>query len=228
MHAKQYMRKRNTVAALGLVMVILASVFAMFGELQITRAENVVRVACVGDSITEYSGYTHKLQNMLGYNYSVGNFGVAGATVSMDSKIAYMKQQAFQQAMNFHPDIVLIMLGTNDANLEIATDRDIQPEYSQLVNAFKELDSSPQIVVVDSPPIFSTYSGYNDTYLTTNVIPSIDNVANQMNLPTVDMHSAFGNHSDYFADGIHPNNNGSTLIASTMYDAVISVQDYNL
>ena len=227
MHAKQYMRKRNTVAALGLVMLIITSVFALLGEMEIIRQEKIVRVACVGDSITEYSGYTHKLQNMLGSNYSVGNFGVSGATVSLDSKIAYMKQQAFQQAMNFHPDIVLIMLGTNDANLEITTDRDIEPEYSQLVNAFQNLDNSPQIVVVNSPPIFSTYSGYNDTYLTTNVIPSIDNVADQMNLPTVDMHSAFGNHSDYFADGIHPNNDGSTLIASTMYDAVMSVQDYN-
>jgi lysophospholipase L1-like esterase len=227
MHAKQHMRKRNTVVALGLVMVILASVFVMLGELQITRAENVVRVACVGDSITEYSGYPHKLQNMLGYNYSVGNFGVSGATVSLDSKIAYMKQDAFQHAMKFRPDIVIIMLGTNDANLEITTDRDIQPEYLQLVNAFKELDSRPQIVVVDSPPIFSTNSGYNDTYLTTNVIPSINTVADQMNLHTVDMYSAFGNHSDYFADGIHPNNDGSTLIASTMYDAVIFVHGYN-
>ena len=48
-----------------------------------------------------------------------------------------------------------------------------------------------------------------------------------MNLPKVDMYSAFGNHSDYFADGIHPNDDGSTLIASTMYDAVMSVQGYN-
>jgi lysophospholipase L1-like esterase len=227
MHAKQYMRKRNTVVALGLVMIMLASVLVMFGDLQITREEKIVRVACVGDSITEYSGYTHKLQNLLGYNYSVGNFGVAGATVSLDSKIAYMEQQAFQQAMNFHPDIVLIMLGTNDANLEITNDNDIQPEYSQLVNAFKQLDSSPQIVVVESPPIFATNSGYNNTYLTTEVIPTIENVAQQMNLPKVDMYDAFENHSDYFADGIHPNNNGSTLIASTMYDAVMSVQGYN-
>jgi len=227
MHAKQYMRKRNTVVALGLVMLIVASVFAMFDELQNTREETIVRVACVGDSITEYSGYTHKLQNLLGNNYSVGNFGVSGATVSLDSKIAYMEQHAFQQAMNFHPDIVLIMLGTNDANLEITSDMDIEPEYSQLVNAFQNLENSPQIVVVDSPPIFATYSGYNNTHLTSTVIPAIENVAEQMNLPKVDMYSAFGNHSDYFADGIHPNEYGSSLIASTMYDAVMSVQGYN-
>jgi lysophospholipase L1-like esterase len=227
MHAKQYMRKRNTVVALGLVMLIVASVFAMFDELQNTREETIVRVACVGDSITEYSGYTHKLQNLLGNNYSVGNFGVSGATVSLDSKIAYMEQNAFQQAMNFHPDIVLIMLGTNDANLEITSDMDIEPEYSQLVNAFQNLENSPQIVVVDSPPIFATYSGYNNTHLTSTVIPAIENVAEQMNLPKVDMYSAFGNRSDYFADGIHPNEYGSSLIASTMYDAVMSVQGYN-
>ncbi len=95
-------------------------------------------MACVGDSITQLSGYPHKLQLMLGTNYSVQNFGVAGATVSLDYKIAYMKQQAFQQAMDFHPDIVLIMLGTNDANLEVNNDTDIAYDYTELLRCFRQ------------------------------------------------------------------------------------------
>ena len=41
-----------------------------------------------------------------------------------------------------------------------------------------------------------------------------------MNLPTVDMYSAFGNHSDYFMDGVHPGSDGASLIASHVYDAI--------
>jgi lysophospholipase L1-like esterase len=55
--------------------------------------------------------------------------------------------------------------------------------------------------------------------------PKVDSLADQMNLPIVNMYSAFGNHSDYFMDGIHPNNDGSQLIASTMYDAVTSMEN---
>ena len=220
MHAKQYMRKRNTVAALGLVMIIITSVFALLGQMEIIRQDKIIRVACVGDSITELSGYPHKLQLMLGTNYLVHNFGVAGSTVSLDNKIAYMKQQAFRQALDFQPDIVLIMLGTNDANLESTNDTDIAYDYTELLRAFDNVASNPEIVAVDSPPIYSDYSGYNNTYLTTNVIPTINNIASQMNIPTVNMYSVLNN-SEYFADGIHPNNEGSSVIASTMYDAVM-------
>ena len=220
MHAKQYMRKRNAVIALGLVMVIITSVFALLGQMEIIQQEKIVRVACVGDSITELSGYPFKLQLMLGPDYLVHNFGVAGSTVSLDNKIAYMKQPAFRQALDFQPDIVLIMLGTNDANLESTNDTDIAYDYTELLSAFDNMASNPEIVAVDSPPIYSDYSGYNNTYLTTNVIPTIDNIAGQMNIPTVNMYSALNN-SEYFADGIHPNNEGSSVIASTMYDAVL-------
>ena len=35
-----------------------------------------------------------------------------------------MDQPAFQQAKNFNPDIIVIMLGTNDANPEITQNVD--------------------------------------------------------------------------------------------------------
>jgi acyl-CoA thioesterase I len=213
-------RRKQTILSLGMVALILLTTVAMFGSMQSIVDARVIKVACVGDSITQLSGYPFKLQLMLGPNYSVHNFGVAGSTVSLDNKIAYMKQQAFSQALDFQPDIVLIMLGTNDANLESANDTDIAYDYTELLRAFDTVESNPEIVAVDSPPIYSNYSGYNNTYLTTNVIPTIDNVAGQMNIPTINMYSVLNN-SEYFADGIHPNNAGSSVIASTMYNAVL-------
>ena len=184
----------------------------------------IVKVACIGDSITERSGYPFKLQLLLGSNYNVVNFGVSGSTASVNSNISYMNQAAFQRALDFKPDFVIVMLGTNDANRATCNDTDISDDYLQIVTAFQSLQSNPEIVAVDSPPIYSNYSGYNNTYLATNIIPRINVVADEMSIPTVDMYDTM-NSAGYFADGIHPNDNGSTVLAGTLYDAVQQYYD---
>jgi lysophospholipase L1-like esterase len=104
--------------AIGLATVILiGGLAAFFFETQPrTRGPaNTIRVACVGDSITEGTEYPADLWMMLGANYTVGNFGVGGSTVSIESEKPYMNQTAFQDAEAFMPNIVVIILGTNDA-----------------------------------------------------------------------------------------------------------------
>jgi Lysophospholipase L1 and related esterases len=204
--------------------MIIATCLVMAGVTQTFITPKVVKVACVGDSITERSGYPAKLQILLGGRYKVENFGVSGSTVSVNSNISYMNQTAFQKALDFEPDIVLIMLGTNDANRATCYDTDISDDYMRLVTSFQNLQSSPEIVAIDSPPIYSNYSGYNNTYLAANVIPQINTVAGEMNLPTVDMYDTM-NSSGYFADGIHPNDNGSTVLADTLCGAVQQYYD---
>ena len=46
-----------------------------------------------------------------------------------------------------------------------------------------------------------------------------------MNLPTIDVYSAFGDRADYFKDGVHPNSQGAALIATEVYNAINS--NYN-
>jgi lysophospholipase L1-like esterase len=206
------------------VLLILISSLVTAGIAQTFIEQKVVKVACVGDSITELSGYPFKLQLLLGYNFNVENFGVSGSTASVNSNISYVNQTAFQKALAFQPDFVILMLGTNDANRATCYDTDIADDYMRIVLAFQSLQSRPEIVAVDSPPIYSTYSGYNNTYLVNNIIPAINYVADTLDLPTVDMYNTLNN-SDYFADGIHPNENGATILADTLYGAVQQYYD---
>ena len=210
--------------SLAIVLIILISSLTTAGIAQIFITQKTVKVACGGDSITEFSGYPFKLQLMLGLNYKVENFGVSGSTASVDSNISYVNQTAFQKALAFQPDFVILMLGTNDANRATCHDPDITDDYMRIVLAFQKLHSRPEIVAVNSPPIYSTYSGYNNTYLVNNIIPAINSVADDLDLPTVDVYSTM-NHSDYFADGIHPNENGATVLANTLYGAVQQYYD---
>jgi acyl-CoA thioesterase I len=216
------MNMKMKVLALGITIMILSAGFAWYFILtkSIVAAEPI-RVACVGDSITEGSGYPYKLRLLLGSDYVVGNFGVSGSTVSLDSSKPYMNESKFQDAINFNPDIVIIMLGTNDANPEISQNEEsFETDYSKLVSAFEQLDGKQLIWVVKSPPIFANNSNFNNTYLEHNVFPQMDQLADQMNLPTVDMYNALGTHSDFFMDGVHPDDNGASIIALNVYDAI--------
>ena len=215
------MNRRIKLLAIVVAVIMAGSGMAVCTVIAIDSAPHLIRVACVGDSITQGSGYPGRLQILLGSNYLVRNFGVSGSTVSVNSTKPYMNQTAFQKAEDFDPQIVVIMLGTNDANPQIAqSEETFEADYSQLIRSFEALEGNQIVWIVKSPPIFSENSSYNNTYLSDTVLPKVDNVANQLDLPTVDIYSAFGNHSDYFMDGVHPNADGALLIASNVYDAI--------
>lgn len=219
--AKTKLYRQRKLQAAGVLLIVVLCGIAVFSFVE-TRVEgNPIRVACIGDSITFGSGYPAKLNDLLGSNYTVANFGVSGSTVSTRSNMPYMNQPQFQEALDYHPNIVVIMLGTNDANINITRDdSSFENDYSQLINSFEELPGVQLIWVVKSPPIFTNNPSYNNTYLQKTLLPQIDDLADQKDLPTVDVYSAFKNHSDYFMDGVHPDDDGASLIASQVYDAI--------
>ena len=92
---------------------------------------------------------------MLGPNYTVGNFGVSGSTVSLNSSKPYMKQPQYTAAQKFDPEIVVIMLGTNDAHSYLQQySGNFVKDYAMLADSFKNLSSTKQVLVVKSPPVY--------------------------------------------------------------------------
>lgn len=185
----------------------------------------IIRIACVGDSLTEMSIYPDELKRLLNDpRYVIGNFGACGTTVSFDSELPYMHTGAFQDALKFDPNIVIIMLGTNDAqpNLEMYNSGFVE-DYKRIVAAFRALKSKPRIWIVLPPPIFDDEMGAIDPeYFEHSLICCIKEVANQTNLPIIDVYSALANYSNYFPDGVHPNNQGARLIAYEIYKAIVA------
>jgi len=229
------MNKKTKQVSVVIAIVMLLSPLAVFEirNLQNMRPQtfspqNPVRIACVGDSITEVSGYPSVLQSLLGDNYMVGNFGVSGSTVSLNSWKPYMDQPEFEKAEAFEPDIVVIMLGTNDDLIGLHKyNESFEDDFAKLVTSFQQLKSNPQIWIAESPPIFSNSSDLSPAYLANTIIPKTQDLANQMNLPTIDVYDAFGNHSDYLQDGVHPNSQGADLIATEVYNTIDSSDNIN-
>jgi lysophospholipase L1-like esterase len=216
-------KKKLTLLAICLAFLVTLSGGASFFMLSGSKdnSSDKIRVACVGDSITGGTYYPDDLWMLLGSNYTVDNFGVGGTAASLDSISPYMHQIQFQRAKQFQPNIVIIMLGTNDANAIITPNNgSFVSSYVRLVEAFQELSTPPKIWLVKPPPVFSNGSTPSAEFLETNIIPGVEQVAQLTNTPVIDVHSALSNCSQFFPDGVHPDPDGSQLIANEIYRVI--------
>jgi acyl-CoA thioesterase I len=181
-----------------------------------------VRVACVGDSLTRGTEYTLFLWDHLGStNYLLSDFGVGGTTVSNASEKPYMNQTAYTLAQNFQPNIVIIMLGTNDACEGVnETTASFVTDYKTLIGAFQALPTKPSIYLVEPPPIYNS-TGLSNTILNNRVLPGIQTVAAQTGATLIDANTPLQNKADLFTDGVHPDADGAKIIADAIYAKLV-------
>lgn len=198
---------------------LLVVLFLKSEEEPITDGETLV--ACMGDSITEITGYPSDLQVLLGSNYIVGNFGDTGSKVLLDTDKPYLYQTSFQNASNFQPNIVIIMLGTNDVrpNIYLSIEKFVT-DYLEMVRKVQQFKSEPKIWLATPPPIFENNLGLVNEYLIDGVIPRIKTVSNITGLPVIDVYSALAAHPEYFPDGVHPNREGAEAIANEVFNVI--------
>jgi acyl-CoA thioesterase I len=186
-----------------------------------TRAQTKPRIACIGDSITELSGYPNILQQSLGDGFAVGNFGACGTTVSLCSESPYMQSRAYASAKNFQPDHAIVMLGTNDANPNFDSHYSgFVADYLLLIEATKAFASKPKVWIARPPHVFDE-SWLSGRVLSSMVIPAVDQAAQQTKCPLIDVYSATDNPNLFF-DGVHPNDAGAKIIAEIIHKTIIS------
>lgn len=214
-------KTKRSLLAMGVAVLVMSSGLAVlfFG----CRAPtSLIRVACVGDSITE-NGYPSELQVMLGAEYDVADFGASGSTVSLSTKKPYMNEAARLESKFFQPSIVIIMLGTNDAQADAESFGNFSEDYTQLVGEYLSLASEPVIWLVKPPPIFENNFNLSETSLEQGVIPQIEQVARELNLSTIDVNSIMAGHPEYFMDGVHPSSEGTAVIANEIIQAITAI-----
>ena len=213
------MSTRIKVYVIALVIVILSIVLIAFSiQTSPVSVPNLSRVALIGDSLTQITSYPSDLQALLNSTSTVGNFGASGATVTLSSIEPYLFQNISQQAKDFQPTTIIIMLGTNDARADAypGIDRFVD-DYKLLISQFQSLESKPYIFLVIPPPIFNNTINISSANFTSMVIPKIEQVANEMGLSLIDCYTPLLGHPDYFVDGVHLNDEGSQVIANTIY-----------
>jgi lysophospholipase L1-like esterase len=181
-----------------------------------------VKVACVGDSITQGAGappnmaYPLQLQGLLGAQWQVKNFGVGGRTLLKKGDHPYWIEKAYKDAQDFQPDVVIIMLGTNDTKVQNwAHKDDFVADYKELVETFKNLASKPRVYICRPTPVPEPGNyRINETNLDVE-IPWINQLATDENVGLIDMHAPFADKAQLFPDRVHPNAEGAKIMAQT-------------
>lgn len=218
-------KQKKTVLVVATIVIVALSLVAVFSQsLPNGKTINSLsRVACMGDSITNITAYPADLQAQLGSNSIVGNFGYDGAAVNMWADRAYWGSEPYVNARAFSPTTVVILLGTNDArnNLEDKVN-DFVGDYERMIQRIQNFTSKPQIYLVVPPPIFENDLNLTSSFYVQEIIPRIHQVAEDMNLPLIDVYTPLVGHTEYFSDGVHPNAQGAQRIADIIYQALTS------
>ncbi len=189
-----------------------------------------IKVACIGNSITygygisnrDRDSYPSVLGQLLGDGYDVKNFGYSARTLLMKGDHPYMKEQIYQNALAYNPHIVVIKLGTNDTKpINWKYKKSFTKDLSKMITDFKQLSSAPKIYLCYPAKAYAVTWGINDSIITHEVIPMIDNVAKGSNVEVIDLHTATSNMPALFPDKIHPNAQGAAILAKTVYSCIL-------
>jgi lysophospholipase L1-like esterase len=222
-----------------IILRLILILFFAFGEIIGCKApiNSPIRVACIGDSITE-GGYPQEcLASLLGSDYLVSNFGKGSMCMlkgpDCGEQWSYWNTQAFTDSKQWEPDIVIIMLGTGDSCYGADAIGDWRlPDlgakylaaYKEMIEIYKKLPSHPKIFCVTPPYIYQTDPKFyvSNNVLETELIPNLILAANETGCKVIDVHTATAGMPQNFPDLVHPNAQGKQVIANIIYKSIIS------
>ena len=209
----------------------LLSLFLLLSTLSAT-ARKVVRVACVGNSITygtgianrEHDAYPAQLQRMLGKDYVVGNFGKPGATLLRHGHRPYFQQTEFRDAMQFKGDIAVIHLGINDTDpRNWCNFRDeFVGDYVALMDSLRQANPKVRIILSRLTPIRYDHPRFDSgtERWRREISETIDRIAASQGVELIDFYQPLIAHPDWLSDGIHPDPRGAKALAETVYKGI--------
>jgi acyl-CoA thioesterase-1 len=185
------------------------------------------KIACVGDSITFGHGlnqntesYPAVLAARLGAGHSVRNFGVSGTTLLKNGDNTYWDEANFTASGAFDPDVVVIMLGTNDAKPQNwSREAEFSPDYAELIAHYRSLGAL--VYVATPPPVYGAGAfDIQPAVVSNEVAPLVRTIAMDASAPLIEIFTALSGKSELFPDTVHPNAAGAELIADTVFAAL--------
>lgn len=191
-----------------------------------------IKVACVGDSITygctvknrSKNNYPAVLGRMLGDKYCVNNFGYTNRTAIKDADYPYTKEKLYQQSLDFKPDVVVIMLGSNDTKKNNWNKEKFTKDYCEILDSYLNSASKPEVYLLVPTPLFEIRGKVmwqlRKDIMIHEVYPAIKKIASDKRIHLIDMSKSFENRRELFSDGVHPNSKGSKKFAEIVFESI--------
>lgn len=189
-------------------------------------------VTCVGDSITAGIGtsnppataYPAVLQSLLGASFAVENDGHSGATMLSTGDVPYTQVIQYDSSTAWAKDggDVVVQLGTNDSKATNWTTGDaFLADCESLVRHYQQLPGSPRVWLSIPPPASATACcNIQSSIIASQIVPLLKTCAQQTGAVNIDVNTVFQSHMDTLLDGVHPNDEGASVLAKTIFDAL--------
>ena len=226
MKKKQLSKKLLMVFAMSFLLVMVPG---MLSAAPAQENAPPIRVAAVGDSITYgfdiadrfNDSYPAQLQRMLGSRYTVFNAGLNGVGWMSTTLPNYWDSAEFRAISMFEPDIILLMLGSNDSKERFWGLSDLTESMMEMIEHFRNLPSRPFIYIMT--PAFAygvNWSIIPDT-IDNEIVPAIRAFAARESIPLIDIYTATMGMPQHFPDLIHPHAGGARVIAETVRNRLL-------
>ena len=190
-----------------------------------------IKVACVGDSITEGAGlsntrvdpYPAKLDQLLGLGYFVRNFGLGGRTLLKKGDFPYTNEGIYNQSLSWEPNIVIIMLGTNDAKPQNWRFGDeFVADYEELIASYQNLSTNPRILLASPCPVYAAGAfDISPTVVAEEIAPAVVELASRLELDLIHYHQRMAGFPEWLPDTVHPNTQGTAVMAALAFEALM-------
>lgn len=197
-----------------------------------------VKIACIGDSLTyghawHNESYPVYLQEKLKSDYKVENFGINGVSITgyggswNNYECRYLKQSELTRCIEYKPDIIFIMLGSNDANNWNSARTIYKDEYNALLDKlFDELGDIEIVIMTSLPTVDGNSFNIPSAKITNDVVPLQKEVADDYNLDIIDTNQYFRDKKGdefkklYRDDGVHLSIEGAKYLANYLADYI--------
>ncbi len=195
---------------------------AMLAGLMGMTAHAKTKVACIGDSLTygfqlkASESYPSQLQQLLGADYEVRNFGLSSSCVIDDGALEYKTTDTYAAALQYDADVLIFMFGTNDVTAYDFTPLYFQNQYRELADSFRTGGKQPKIYIIVPPDSVDLHFG-----LTRQTEQPIRLLGQQLPATVIDPYNLFiGHPEDYLEDGLHLTASAYGKLAKLVYRAM--------
>ena len=231
----------NWKAAFAIGIAAASGVGATYGALYFRAMHPIIqkpepakrRIACVGDSLTYGWGlmgafrkyaYPALLQDKLGDDYQVMNFGIGDRTLRDGADRPYRQEKIYAGSLASDPETVIILLGTNDAKPDNFDAAGYRNDLISYISVYRNLPSKPDIILMQPPRVFSVLGkvldGIQNEVISGEIHVIIGEIGQETGCMVVDLYALTERHREWYVDGIHLNRQGTDAVAGVVLKAI--------
>lgn len=115
-----------------------------------------------------------------------------------DGNKPYWEQKDLSNVFVYKPDVIVIMLGTNDSKIPVWNAASYERDYQIMIDSLRTISTKPTIYLCSPPPAYSDKWEISESTIKSEIIPIVNRIAAKNNLKVIDVYNGMTNMSNLF------------------------------